>query len=139
MKSVTTYLTFNGNCREAMTFYQQCTGAELQLSVFPDAQGKPSTDPKAGIMHARLTRGGAPILMASDTQPGDAFQTGNNFSVSVDCDSLDEMERFFSALSQGGQVRLPLSDVPWGARFGMLTDQFGIQWMFNCDLPQRSS
>ena len=75
--------------------------------------------------------------MASDTQPRDPFQAGNNFSVSIDCDGLDEMERFLGALSEGGQVRLRLAlcDAPWGARFGMLTDQFGIQWMFNYDLP----
>ena len=85
-------------------------------------------------MHARLSRG-APILMASDTPPGESLQ-GNNFSVSIDCESLDEMERYFKALSQGGQVRLPLGDMFWGARFGMLTDQFGIQWMFNYDLPK---
>ena len=85
-------------------------------------------------MHARLSRG-APILMASDTPPGESLQ-GNNFSVSIDCESLDEMERYFKALSQGGQVRLPLGDMFWGARFGMLTDQSGIQWMFNYDLPK---
>jgi PhnB protein len=135
MKSVTTYLSFNGNCRQAMTFYQQCLGADLQLSPVPDAQGKPSTDSNTGIMHARLTHAGAPILMASDTPAGESLQ-GSNFSVSIDCESLDELERYFRAFSQGGQVRLPLSDMFWGARFGMLTDQFGIQWMFNYDLPK---
>jgi PhnB protein len=65
MKTVTTYLTFNGNCRQAMAFYQQCTGAELQLTAWPDAQGKPSTDPKAGIMHSRLTSGSAPFRRAT--------------------------------------------------------------------------
>ena len=139
MKSVTTYLNFNGNCRQAMTFYQQCLSTDLQLTPFPDDQGKPSTDPKAGIMHARLSRGGAPILMASDTPSGESLKADSNlsFSVSVDCESLDEMERYFKALSQGGQVRLPLSDMFWGARFGMLTDQFGVQWMFNYDQPQQ--
>jgi PhnB protein len=138
MKSVTTYLNFNGNCRQAMTFYQQCLGVDLQLSPFPDPQGKPSTDPKAGILHARLLRG-APILMASDTPAGESLKADNNlsFSVSIDCESPDEIERYFRALSQGGQVRLPLGDMFWGARFGMLTDQFGVQWMLNYDLPQQ--
>jgi PhnB protein len=112
MKSVTTNLTFNGNCRQAMTFYQQSTGTELQLSAWPDAQGKPSTDPKAGIMHSRLTHGGTPILMASDAQPGDAFQTGNNFSVAVDCNSIEEGEHLFTALAEGGKVRLPFGKMP---------------------------
>ena len=99
MKTVTTYLTLSGNCRQAMTFYQQCLDAELQLTPWPDAQGKPSTDPNAGIMHARISRGGAPILMASDTQPGDSLQVGNNFSVAIDCDSSAEGERVCAALS----------------------------------------
>jgi PhnB protein len=133
MKTVTTYLTFNGNCRQAMAFYQQCTGTELQLTAWPDAQGKPSTDPKAGIMHSRLTSGSAPILMASDTQPGDALQTGNNFSVAIDCKSPQEGERLFTALSQDGKVRVPFGRMPWGANLGMLTDQFGIQWMISAD------
>jgi PhnB protein len=138
MKSVTTYLMFSGNCRQAMTFYQQCLGADLQLSPVPDAQGKPSTDSNTGIMHARLTHAGAPILMASDTPSAESLKADNNvsFSVSVDCESLGELERYFSAFSQGGQVRLALADMFWGARFGMLTDQFGVQWMLNCDLPK---
>jgi PhnB protein len=135
MKSVTTYLMFSRNCRQAMTFYQHGLGGDLELRPFPDDQGKPSTDPNAGIMHARLTRAGVPILMASDTPTGETIQ-GNNFNVSIDCESLDELERYFNALSQDGKVRLPLSDMFWGARFGMLTDQFGIQWMFNYDLPK---
>jgi PhnB protein len=50
---------------------------------------------------------------------------------------VDEADRLFGALSRGGEVRMPLMDAPWGARFGMLTDQFGIQWMINCFLPAR--
>jgi PhnB protein len=134
MKTVTTYLNFDGNCRQAMSFYQQSLGSELQLSPFPDSNGQPSSDPAAKIMHSQLSHGGAPILMASDTPPGGSL--GNNFSVSVDCESVDEMERLFTSLSQGGQIRMPLGNMPWGARFGMLTEQFGVQWIFNCNLQQ---
>lgn len=134
MKSVTAYLNFDGNCRQAMTFYQQCLGTELELTPFPDDQGKPPTDPKAGIMHARLTREGQPILMASDMPPGSSPRAGNNFAVSVDCETLEEIERIFSALGKSGQVKMPLGSMPWGARFGMLIDQFGTQWMINCQL-----
>ena len=132
MKSVTTALSFEGNCRQAVTFYQQCLGAELAINPYPDASGQPSTDPAAKVMHAQLMLRGGPILMASDNpQPGTA-QRGTNFSVAIDCDSRDEIERLFPALSQNGEVRMPLMDAPWGAVFGMLTDQFGIQWMLNC-------
>jgi PhnB protein len=131
MKSVTTYLHFDGNCREAMTSYQESLGGELQIVPYPDASGSPSTDPGAKIMHSQLARGKAPLLMASDCGPGGTPNAGNNFSVTVDCDSVEEIERLFAALADEGQIRLPLGDMAWGARFGMLTDKFGVQWMFN--------
>ena len=137
MKTVTTYLSFDGDCRRAVLFYQQCLGADIQLSPYPDANGQPSSDPAAKIMHAQLARGGAPILMASDTPQAGSLQPGNNFSVAIDCDSLDEAECLFAALSRDGEARMPLTDAPWGARFGMLTDQFGIQWLINCYLAAR--
>jgi PhnB protein len=136
MKHVTSFIHFDGNCRQAMSFYQQCLGAELQLNPYPDTEGKPSSDSNAKIMHSQLSHGGAPLLMASDGAPGASHEPGKNFSVSIECDSLGEIERLFAAFSQNGQVTLPLGDMPWGARFGMLTDQFDIQWFFNCTLTQ---
>jgi PhnB protein len=110
MKTVTAYLSFDGNCRQAVSFYQQCLSTELELNPYPDATGQPSSDPSARIMHAQLMRRGAPILMASDSpQPG-SLRPGNNFSVSLDCESLDEQERLFNALSRGGNVTMPLMD-----------------------------
>jgi PhnB protein len=132
MKGVTTYIHFDGNCREAMQFYQKCLGAELQLMALPDDTGKPSTDPAAKIMHSQLSRNGQPLFMASDGGPGGTHKAGNNFSVSVECESIAEIERLFAAVGENGKVTMPLGDVPWGARFGMLTDRFGVQWMFNC-------
>jgi PhnB protein len=136
MKSVNTYIHFAGNCREAMSFYQKCLGGELQFTPRPDSGGNPTTDAAAKIMHAQLSRGGTPFLMASDGSPGGSWKPGNNFSVSVDCDSIDDIERLFAAVSDQGQITLPLGDMPWGARFGMLTDRFGVQWLFSCALGQ---
>ena len=132
MKHVTTYLTFDGNCREAMQFYRKCLGTEIQITPVMDAQGKPSNEAGARIMHSQLLRNGQPILQASDDQPGSSPRPGDNFNVSVECDSVDEINRIFEALSQGGKVRMPLGKMAWGARFGMLTDKFGIQWILNC-------
>jgi PhnB protein len=135
MKEVTAYLHFDGNCREAMTFYGKCFGAELQLIKFSEMPGNPSKETGDRIMHARLTKGSR-VLMASDTQPGMPFQTGSNFSIAVECESLPEIERLFTALGEKGKTAMPLQDTAWGARFGMLTDQFGIHWMFNFELPK---
>jgi len=141
MKEITTYLTFNGNCREAMQFYKKCLGAELYLMTFGEMPPSPQMPiPKEAndrIMHARL-RNGAAGLMAYDTMPGMPFQQGNNFSVTIACESVQEIERLFAAFGEKGKVTMPLQETFWAARFGMLTDQFGISWMFNLEKPQRS-
>jgi PhnB protein len=134
VKYVTPYLNFDGNCRQAMHFYHKCLGTELQISSYPDAKGQPSRDPDAKVMHSQLLRNGEPVLMGSDMPPNSALRIGNNFSVSVDCDSVEEIEQLFTVVGESGQVRVPLANMPWGARFGMLTDQFGVQWLFNCKL-----
>ncbi len=136
MKSVTTYIHFDGSCRQAMQFYGQCLEGEIQVIPLPDNTGQPSSDPSARIMHSQLMRNGQPILMASDGGPGGTVKAGNNYSVSIDCESTAEIERLFTAIGEGGQVHMPLADMPWGARFGMLTDRFGTQWMLNCALSQ---
>jgi PhnB protein len=131
MKSATPYLHFDGNCRQAMTFYKDCLGGELQFVPYPDNAGQTPADESATLMHSQITVNGQAIVQASDSAPGGVPQPGDNFSISIECDSARELERLFSALGQGGELRLPPNDMPWGARFGMLTDRFGIQWMFS--------
>ncbi len=115
MKSVAAYLNFDGICSHAMAFHQECLETELHLSAYPDAKGKPSSDPTARIMHSQLSLDGVPLLMASDTPPdGGSLKPGNNFSVSIHFDSLDEIERVFTALGKDGIVRMPLGNMPWG-------------------------
>ena len=133
MKDLNTYLTFDGNCREAMTFYQQCLGAELQVMSFADAPvGGMPAEAANRVMHARLSKGSA-VLMASDTMPGMPLQQGSNFSISINCESMEEIQAYFAALGENGKVTMPLQDTFWGAHFGMLTDKFGINWMFNLE------
>lgn len=136
MKDFTTYLIFDGNCREAMTFYKKCLDAELDMFSFSQAPDPMPAEAKDRIMHARLTKGNGAI-MASDNMPGMAFTLGNNFSISIDCDSAEEIDKLFNALGENGNLTMPLQKTFWAARFGMLTDQFGINWMFNLnDLGQ---
>ena len=136
MKEIGPYLAFDGNCREAMTFYQQCLGGELSVQSFGDvgmAEGKGTED---RVMHARLVNGSA-VLMASDTMPGHAHVEGTNVSLSLQCDSEDEVGRLYSALSAGGKATMEPQDTFWGARFGMLTDRFGMHWMLNFERPKQ--
>ena len=135
MKDVNACLIFDGNCREAMKFYEKCLGADLYLMPFSETPCNAPKEAKDLIAHARLGNGSA-LLMASDTMPGMPFQQGNNFSVNINCESFEEIERFFTALSENGKVTMPLHDAFWGTRFGMLTDQFGVNWMFNFEKPK---
>ncbi len=140
MGPLITYLNFDGNCRQVMTFYQQCLGGELTFHTFGDMPEMSAALPdaaKARIMHANL-KNGAAVLMASDTLPGmpGTLTKGTNFSISVQPQSVEELDRIWAAFSQGASIEQPLSEAPWGAKFGMLTDQFGIQWMFNYESPK---
>ena len=86
MKSTTTYLHFNGNGRTAMAFYRECFGGELEVVAYPDASGKPNTDPKAPVQHSMIAQDGQALLMASDYPPGSHTSSlGNNFSVFIEC------------------------------------------------------
>ena len=134
MRDIVAYLNFDGNCEEAMTFYASALVVPLELMKFADMPECPPVAEKR-IMHARITKGPV-VLMASDTMPGMPLHQGNNFSISVQCESAHEIDSFFAALGEGGKVTMPLQDQFWGARFGMLTDRFGVQWMFNFTHPK---
>lgn len=135
MRSSTPYLHFDGNCREAITFCSGCFEANLQIIPRPDAKGKPSSDPAEKVMHSQITWNGVLVIQASDSGPSGPPKRGTNFSVSINCESAEELDRAFARLSQGGTVHMPVGETSWG-RFGMLTDKFAVQWMLNCAPPQ---
>ena len=118
MNALVPYLNFDGNCRQAMTFYKNCLGADLHLTSFGDMAGAvPGGVPDAvkdRIMHARLSNG-AVTLMASDTMLGMPFQKGTNFSVSVHPESGEEIERLWTAFSEGATIQHKLDDAPLGS------------------------
>jgi PhnB protein len=127
------YLNFPGTCREAMTFYQQCLGGKLTIMSHEEASMAEELPPelRQAIMHANLVSG--PLtLMASDAMHGPVVN-GNAVSLSLNCHSDAEIDGLFAKLADGGQVTMPLADQFWGAKFGMLTDRFGILWMLNFD------
>ena len=135
MQGTNTYLNFDGNCRQAMTFYAKCLGADLRILAFGDMPAGPegcNLPPEAmnRVAHARLTKGPV-VIMASDTPPGMPLQQGNNFSINIDCESVEEAERLFKAFAENGKIRMPIAETFWAERFGVLVDQFGVAWMFN--------
>ena len=135
MKNPNPYLNFDGNAKEAMTFYSKCLGGKLDVMPFGDEAGPEN---KGRTLHACITVGGTPFLMASDCPPRMALKPGNNITINIPCESMEEITRLFGALGEKGHVIMPLGDQFWGAHFGMLTDQYGIQWMFNYELPKPS-
>jgi len=128
-----TYLLFNGNCEEAIKSYEKCFGgkiiAMLTYGGTPAEKHVPA-ELRTKIMHARLDVGDQ-MLLASDCPP-DQFFPPKGFSVSIGVDKPEEAERLFHALEDGGNVTMPIGPTFWSARFGMLTDRFGIPWMINC-------
>ena len=134
MKSIVPYLTFDGNGREAMELYAKVFEAQLDVADASQMPDCPEAN-KNKMLHARL-HSGTVELMASDNFSDRPTSMGNNVWVSVDCSTAAEQERFFSMLSDSGEIRMPLQDTFWGARFGMLTDRFGVHWMFNLDKSQ---
>lgn len=90
---------------------------------------------KSKIMHAELAAG-AMVIMGADSNRIEAGQSKDKVHLSLSFESAEQQEKAFQVLAEGGQVTMPLQDTFWGARFGMLVDQFGINWMFNYDKPQ---
>ena len=128
------YLMFDGRADEAIEFYRRVLGAEVQMLMrFKDSPDPNMCAPGAGdkVMHACL-RIGETSVMASDgrCQGQPNFQ---GFALSITASSVAEADRLFAALSDGGQVQMPLAKTFFSPRFGMAADRFGVSWMVYCD------
>jgi PhnB protein len=136
MTQINAYLHFNGNCREAMTFYKESLGGELKIQTVgesPMAGQMPASAHKS-VLHATLTNGGI-SLMASDMFGPEGIQKGNTVSLSLVCSSKKELETFFAKLSAGGKVSHALKEEFFGTH-GNLTDKYGITWMLTFEAPK---
>ena len=134
MLGVNPYISFNGNCREAIEFYKSALDAQL---VFSQTYGEsPMADmgAKDNIMHCTLKVGDSPVMMCDNPGPGPA--AGGNISLAIGLDDPSRAKQLFDNLAQGGKVTMPLEKTFWAEAFGMVTDKFGINWMINCDAPK---
>jgi len=138
MQAITPYLNFNGDAAEALDFYEAALGGQIvHKQTFGETQAEyPSPDShKDKIMHA-LFRAGELNFMVSDCAPGAVPVTaGSNISLALNFTDETSIAGAFEALAAGGTITMPLQDTFWGAKFGMVTDRFGISWMFNYDKP----
>ena len=134
MKKITPYLSFNGQCRDAMEFYRECLGGELHLQTVGDSPLS-DTMPEAmknTIVHALLRIRDLEI-MGSDLAGDHGVQRGNAVSIMLDCSSESEIQDFYHKLSTGGEATHPLHVSFWGALFGDLVDKFGNHWLLHFD------
>jgi PhnB protein len=128
---ITPYLFFDGRCEEAIEFYKKALGAKVEMMMrnkeSPEAPPPGMKAPPEKIMHAAFRIGDTQVL-ASDGMCGGAPRF-EGFSLTLDTRDEAEAKRFFGALAEGGQVRMPLTPTFFSSSFGMLTDRFGIGWM----------
>ncbi len=135
--TLTTYLTFEDNCREAFDYYRSVFGGEFRdIQAFRDGPGNMKV-PEAEldrIMHVSLPIGSS-ILMGSDgcSAFGPPPAVGDNFAISFGAESREQADEVFGKLSDGGTVRMPMEDAFWGAYFGACVDRFGINWQVIAD------
>lgn len=128
------YVSFAGDARDALQFYQGVFGGSLTLSTFGEF-GQPDAPHADQIMHGMLETDRGFTLMGADTPPGMEHHPGNNIAISLSGDAGEELRGYWAKLSEQGTVAVPLERQMWGDEFGMCTDRFGITWMVNIGQP----
>lgn len=137
MPHPTAYLAFNGNCAEAMRFYESALAGNLEILMTngqsPIAAEMPPEDADR-ILHARLALPGGGLLMAGDCPPSMPYSGIQGVSLALNYDTVAEAERAFAALAEGGTVTMPMQPAFWAKSWGMLVDRFGTAWIVNGEM-----
>lgn len=137
MTNINSYLTFNGNCRQAMQFYQKCLGGELTFQIIGESplSDKMPAKMKRCVLHSTLINENI-VLMGSDMVSEKGLIKGNAVSLMLNCGSEKEIKDCYKKLSQGGDKTHLLEDTFWGAVFGGLTDKYENYWLLNYNRKQ---
>ena len=128
------YLLFNGDCEQALKFYEQTLGAKIEfLTRFAGSPSAEQAPPEWGdkVLHATLKIDGN-VVMASDAPPGH-YEKPQGMSISISLNDRAKAESIFNALAEGGKTLMPFAKTFWASGFGMCVDRFGIPWMVNCE------
>ncbi len=134
------YISFSGDARQAMEFYQSVFGGQLDISTYGEAGMADDPNHQDKVMHAMLDTGDGLVLMGSDTPPGMPFEEGSRISISLSGDDEATLRGYWDGLvGAGGTAVLPLEKAPWGDWFGMVADRFGVTWMVNISGSQAGS
>ena len=130
MAQIQAYLGFKDNCQEAMEFYQQALGGELDIMTVAQSPvaAHMAAELQDRVLHSSLVKGDL-TLLASDMARD--VSSSQSVSLMLQCASREEAETYFQQLSEGGTVTHPLGPSFWGALYGEITDRFGIRWLLN--------
>jgi len=129
------YLTFDGNCEEAVKFYQKTFNGEIQIMHYSDAPSNPNfpipDSAKNRVLHAELRKNGD-VIRFSDTFPGAHYSRGNNISFSLEFNTKDETKSIFETLSEGGNIEIEPQETHFSPLYSKFTDRFGVIWQLRC-------
>jgi PhnB protein len=137
---VTPYVSFNGNCEEAVLFYRSVLGGAahfMRYSDLPADAGMPVGDFwKSKIMHGSLVLDGGVEIYFGDAWEGSRVEIGSNNTMHLNVDSEEEVSRIVDGLSEGGEITMPAGRMFWGSAYGSLVDRFGVHWGVEYELPK---
>lgn len=126
------YVNLQGRACEAMEFYQTVLGGNLHLQTLNDRGESKAAGPGDSIMHSRLEAGGS-LIIASDGHPDYPAKVGENMAIALGGTDKDRFTKIFDDLAEGGKIKMPLMEQPWGVDVGRVTDRFSINWMVYID------
>ncbi|MDR0272768.1 MAG: VOC family protein [Clostridiales bacterium] len=133
------YISFNGNCNEAVAFYENAFNVKAEISRYKDAPPgngyAPPAETENYIMHAQFEVDGA-MIMLCDMPPDSPAKIGDNIAIMAEFDSEEKAKAAFNVLKDGGNVSMEIQETFWSKCFGSLTDKFGINWNISIGCPQ---
>lgn len=132
---ITPYLNFNGNCAEAIALYEKAFGVKAQVMRYKDAPPSEEYPADPGtenfVMHACLTNQKDYTVFMADMPPSMPTSFGNGMSISIELDSIEQVNFAFNTLKEGGKVTMELEQTFWSKYFGSLEDKFGVSWLLS--------
>lgn len=130
-------VSFNGNCDEALAFYEQCLGGKRGMTMMWGASPMAKDAPLGWgekVLYANIVIGGVD-LAGGDMPPGQ-YKAPEGVGIMLNIKDVADAERVFKDLSEGGKINMPLSETFWALRYGGVTDRFGVPWEINCGNPE---
>jgi PhnB protein len=132
--TLTPYIVFNGRCEGALQFYARVLNGEIKsLMRYENSPAEAMAKDKQNIIHASFAAPGVGFMASDAGKGGPEASDSGMIHLSLNFDEVADLEKTFGKLSDGARITMPLQETFWGAKFGMLQDKFGVNWMLNCE------